>query len=95
MTLDLALLNEHFAFEVVGVEIWPGLDDGQVRTLDDAPGPGLGGIGISLRPSQVAASYLPAPLLNVLFCQGSSAVYHDSSIGECGLRGGGQQFDLV
>ena len=38
MTLDLAPLNEHFAFEVVGVEIWSGLDEGQVRTLDDAWG---------------------------------------------------------
>ena len=38
MTLDLAPLNEHFAFEVVGVEIWSGLDYRQVRTLDDAWG---------------------------------------------------------
>ncbi len=36
MTLDLTPLNENFAIEVVGVEIWSGLDDGQVRTLDDA-----------------------------------------------------------
>ena len=33
MTLHLAPLNENFAFEVVGVDIWSGLDDGQVRTL--------------------------------------------------------------
>ncbi len=38
MTFDLAPLDEHFAFEVVGVEIWSGLDEGQVRTLDDAWG---------------------------------------------------------
>ena len=36
MTLQLTPLNEKFAFEVLGVEIWSGLDDGQVRTLDDA-----------------------------------------------------------
>ena len=29
-------LDNNFAFEVQGLDIWSGLDDAQVRTLDDA-----------------------------------------------------------
>ena len=36
MTLDLTPLDGNFTYEVTGLEIWSGLDDGQVRTLDDA-----------------------------------------------------------
>ena len=36
MPLHLTPLDNNFAFEVQGLDIWPGLDDGQVRTLDDS-----------------------------------------------------------
>ena len=36
MPLHLTPLDNNFAFEVQGLDIWSGLDDGQVRSLDDA-----------------------------------------------------------
>ena len=36
MTLHLTPLDNNFAFEVQGLDLWSGLDDGQVRSLDDA-----------------------------------------------------------
>ena len=36
MTIHLTPLDNNFAFEVQGLDIWSGFDDAQVRTLDDA-----------------------------------------------------------
>ena len=36
MPPHLTPLDNNFAFEVQGLDIWSGLDDAQVRTLDDA-----------------------------------------------------------
>ena len=36
MPLHLTPLDNNFAFEVQGLDIWSGLDDAHVRTLDDA-----------------------------------------------------------
>ena len=36
MHLHLTPLDNNFAFEVQGRDLWSGLDDTQVRTLDDA-----------------------------------------------------------
>ena len=36
MTIHLTPLDNNFAFEVQGLDIWSGLDDAQVRDLDDA-----------------------------------------------------------
>ena len=36
MPIHLTPLDNNFAFEVQGLDIWSGLDDAQVRSLDDA-----------------------------------------------------------